>query len=142
MKVLLVEDEARIATFLRRGLDAAGIAVDWVSTGAEALDRAQTQDVGRPDVVLLDLGLPDVDGLDVLAALRAGGCDTPVVVVTARCEAADRARAAALGVDDYLTKPFSIAELLARLPDIDSPPRAPLPPPVNGGAGPPPTGRV
>ena len=119
MKVLLVEDEARIATFLRRGLDAAGFAVDWVSTGAEALDRAQTEDASRPDVVLLDLGLPDVDGLDVLATLRARGCHTPVVIVTARCGSADRARAAALGVDDYLTKPFSLAELLATLPDSE-----------------------
>jgi DNA-binding response OmpR family regulator len=116
VKLLLVEDEARIATFLERGLRAAGFTVDWVSTGGEALERMHRGDDPAADVVLLDLGLPDVDGLEVLAALRASGFGTRVVVVTARCESADRSRAAELGVDGYLIKPFSIADLLASLP--------------------------
>ena len=115
MRVLLVEDDARIATFLRKGLSSAGFVVDWVETGAQALTRVRMIDGERPDIVLLDLGLPDVDGLDVLAALRSSGCRTRVVVLTARSEAADRARAVSLGIDDYLTKPFSMAELLASL---------------------------
>jgi DNA-binding response OmpR family regulator len=115
MRVLLVEDDVRIATFLRKGLGSAGFIVDWVESGAEALTCARTLGGERPDIVILDLGLPDADGLDVLAALRSSGCRTRVVILTARSEAADRARAATLGIDDYLTKPFSMAELLASL---------------------------
>ncbi|CAN5141007.1 hypothetical protein BH18ACT4_BH18ACT4_05300 [soil metagenome] len=116
VRLLLVEDEARIASFVKRGLGAAGFAVDWVTTGAEALEHVQGPYPDRPDLVVLDLGLPDIDGLDVLATLRAGGWERPVIVITARTKAADRARAVELGVDHYFTKPFSIAELVACLP--------------------------
>jgi two-component system, OmpR family, response regulator len=115
VNLLLVEDDARIATFLRKGLRSAGYSVEWVTTGSEALTRARIPTAARPDVMVLDLGLPDLDGLDVLAALRDCGCRTRVVIATARETASDRARAAALGVQAYLTKPFSVAELVDSL---------------------------
>lgn len=115
MNLLLVEDDTRIATFLRKGLETAGFAVEWVATGSEALTRARIHTAERPDVMVLDLGLPDLDGLEVLEVLRACGCQTRVVIATARSTADDRARAAALGVHAYLTKPFSVAELVDSL---------------------------
>jgi DNA-binding response OmpR family regulator len=115
MNLLLVEDDARIATFLDKGLRSAGFAVEWVTTGSEALTRARTPTADHPDVMVLDLGLPDLDGLDVLAALRACGCHTKVVIATARSTTDDRARAATLDVHAYLTKPFSVAELVDSL---------------------------
>ncbi|CAN5736910.1 hypothetical protein BH20ACT4_BH20ACT4_13620 [soil metagenome] len=120
MRLLLVEDEPRIASFVELALGAAGFVVEWVETGAAALDRAQVPDDRRPDVVVLDLGLPDIDGLDVLATLRASGCETPVIVLTARTESSERARAVELGIDDYIVKPFAIAELVASLPPVGS----------------------
>lgn len=120
MRVLLVEDEARIASFVVKGLDRNGCTVDWVTTGAEALVRADAGE--RPDVVILDLGLPDIDGLDVLRALRQRGLSTPVVVLTARSHPQDRSTAWSLGVRDYLTKPVAMAALLERLGIPPSPP--------------------
>jgi DNA-binding response OmpR family regulator len=112
MKLLLVEDEDRIASFLEKGLGAHGYAVTRVATGEGAL-AALAGD--RPDLVILDLGLPDVDGLEVLRRLRANGRDVPVVVLTARGTVDDRVQGLDVGADDYLSKPFAFEELLARV---------------------------
>jgi DNA-binding response OmpR family regulator len=106
--VLVVEDDPGIATQLVRGLSRSGYTVDHVTTGREALDRAD------PGVVLLDLGLPDGDGVDVCRQLsqRSG---LAIIVVTARGEEPERVLALDAGADDYLVKPFGLAELLARI---------------------------
>jgi len=108
VSVLVVEDDPGIATQLVRGLERAGYRADSVAIGAEALRRPAS------DVVLLDLGLPDVDGIDVCRRLRADS-DAAIIVVTARGEEADRVLALDEGADDYLVKPFGLAELLARI---------------------------
>jgi DNA-binding response OmpR family regulator len=112
MKVLVVEDEARIASFLIRGLRAQGYAVDHVATGEEALQGARDPEL---DLMILDLGLPDIDGTEVLRRLRDGGSRLPIVVLTARGDVTDRVEGLDLGADDYLTKPFAFDELLARI---------------------------
>lgn len=106
--MLVVEDDPGIAGQLVRGLDRAGYAVTAVTTGTAALAAAPV------DVVLLDLGLPDIDGLQVCRRLREGS-PVAVLVVTARGEQSDRVQALDLGADDYLVKPFGFAELLARI---------------------------
>jgi DNA-binding response OmpR family regulator len=108
-KLLVVEDDPPIAAFVLKALTRAGHTPDWVTHGNEALGRLSG---GGIDLVLLDLGLPDIDGLDVLERCRWRGDDVPVVVVTARSDPHDRARALKLGVDAYLTKPFAVADLL------------------------------
>jgi DNA-binding response OmpR family regulator len=110
--LLVVEDEARIASFLVKGLSGQGYVVDAVATGAEALVRARDPDV---DLVILDLGLADIDGLDVLGHLRGEGRKLPVIILTARGELDDLVGGLELGADDYLTKPFAFDELLARV---------------------------
>lgn len=112
MRLLLVEDEELIASFLVKGLSRQGYVVDAVSTGTEALIRSR--DPGL-DLVILDLGLPDVDGLDVLRRLRREGWQVPVIILTARAEVAYLVEGLALGADDYLTKPFAFDELIARV---------------------------
>jgi two-component system, OmpR family, response regulator len=112
VKVLLVEDEPRIASFVVKGLEADGYAVEHVATGAEALNRARAD---GPDVIVLDLALPDVDGLNVLRRLRHGGTVVPVIVLAARGDVDDRVQGFDAGADDYLTKPFAFEELRARL---------------------------
>ena len=111
MTVLLVEDEDRIASFVTKGLGARGFEVHRVSNGVDAL-AAASDDVG---VVVLDLGLPDVDGLEVLRRLRERSPRLPVVILTARDDVEDRVRGLDLGADDYVAKPFAIDELAARL---------------------------
>ena len=106
--VLVVEDDQGIATQLVRGLTRGGYAVDHVTTGRDALDRAD------PDVVLLDLGLPDGDGVDICRQLRKRS-EVAIIVVTARGEEPERVLALDAGADDYLVKPFGLAELLARI---------------------------
>ena len=106
--VLVVEDDPGIATQLVRGLDRAGYTAQSVSLGADALRHPV------PDVVLLDLGLPDIDGVDVCRRLREQS-QAAIIVVTARGEEADRVLALDEGADDYLVKPFGLAELLARI---------------------------
>ncbi|MFL5736574.1 MAG: response regulator transcription factor [Actinomycetota bacterium] len=110
MKVLLVEDEERIAAFVGKGLRANGFDVDVQCTGRGALSAARDS-----DLVVLDLGLPDIDGLDVLRHLRQDGSQVPIVVLTARGDVDDRVRAFELGADDYVPKPFAFRELLARV---------------------------
>jgi two-component system KDP operon response regulator KdpE len=110
-RVLVVEDEPGLSRALAITLRARRYEVEVARTGAEALDAA----AGRaPDVVLLDLGLPDMDGIDVLAALR-GWSQAPVVVLSARQSGGEKVAALDAGADDYVTKPFGMAELLARL---------------------------
>ena len=112
MKLLVVEDEERVASFLVKGLRANGYGVEWVSTGRDALRRAVDADVC---MVILDLGLPDLDGLEVLESLRKRGATVPVLVLSARGRVNDRVKGLDLGADDYLAKPFAFEELLARI---------------------------
>jgi DNA-binding response OmpR family regulator len=107
--VLLVEDDEPVAESLRRGLTRYGFAVDWVTTGAAALAHP-----GPYDVVLLDLGLPDTDGLDVCKALRERG-SVPIIVISARSDETDRVVGLELGADDYVSKPFGVREVIARI---------------------------
>jgi DNA-binding response OmpR family regulator len=106
--LLVVEDDPKIAAVLVKGLRKQGFAAEWVMTGAEALSRL---DLATVDLLLLDLGLPDIDGLEVLELLRGRGWDSPVIVITARTDPRDRARAVELGVQSYLTKPFAWADV-------------------------------
>jgi DNA-binding response OmpR family regulator len=125
MKLLLVEDEERVASFLVKGLRAHGYGVEWVGTGCEALRRAVDADIS---LVILDLGLPDLDGLEVLESLRERGGTVPVLVLSARGRVHDRVKGLDLGADDYLAKPFAFEELLARI-------RANLRPRADAGPG-------
>jgi two-component system, OmpR family, response regulator len=110
--VLVVEDDVRMAAALRRGLQAEGIVADVAVDGDEAVRRVRA---GSFDAVVLDVMLPDMDGFDTCRRLRACGAWTPIIMLTARDAVADRVRGLDSGADDYLTKPFSLAELLARL---------------------------
>jgi DNA-binding response OmpR family regulator len=112
MRLLVVEDEARIASFLVKGLSDQGYSVECVATGAQALERGRDPEL---DLLILDLGLADMDGLEVLRELRKEGRWLPVIIVTARGEVEDRVEGLNVGADDYLTKPFAFEELLARV---------------------------
>jgi len=112
MKILLVEDEARLATAVRRVLTDEGYATDWASDGADGLDRAEQ---GGYDVILLDVMLPSYDGYEIARRLRAEGSTAPILMLTARDAIQDRVRGLDAGADDYLVKPFALAELLARV---------------------------
>jgi DNA-binding response OmpR family regulator len=109
--ILVVDDEPKIAQLARDYLEHAGFAVLTAGDGTSALQAARTR---HPDLVVLDLGLPGLDGLDVIRALRAAG-STPIVVVTARDTELDKLLGLELGADDYVTKPFSPRELVARV---------------------------
>ncbi|CAH2773459.1 MAG: Two-component system response regulator QseB [uncultured Caballeronia sp.] len=112
MRTLLVEDDRMIAKGVRKALRSDGFAVDWVQDGEAALTAVG----GEPyDLMLLDLGLPKCDGLDVLKSLRAKGNALPVLIVTARDAIADRVKGLDAGADDYLVKPFDLDELGARM---------------------------
>ena len=112
MRVLIVEDERRIADFISRGLFEQGYAVDVAYDGDEAL---HWPDVAEFDVVILDVMLPVRDGIEVCRTLRERGLRTPILMLTARDAVEDRVRGLDSGADDYLVKPFAFAELLARL---------------------------
>jgi heavy metal response regulator len=112
VRILVVEDESRVSSFVRLGLAEAGMAVDVAEDGEQAIALARTEPY---DAIVLDLGLPDRDGLEVLREIRARGCPAPVLVLTARDAVEDRVRGLDGGADDYLVKPFAFAELLARL---------------------------
>jgi DNA-binding response OmpR family regulator len=111
-RILLVEDEARIAAFVEKGLRANGFATTTVADGETALGLTRT---GEFDLVVLDLGLPDMDGLDVLRELRRHDRSLPVVILTARDSVNDTVTGLEGGADDYVTKPFRFEELLARI---------------------------
>lgn len=112
MRILLVEDDADISAGLTGALTQAGYALDHVTDGASALAALDAQ---RYDLVLLDIGLPRLDGFAVLRAARAGRHTVPMLIMTARDALEDRVRGLNLGADDYLTKPFELAELEARV---------------------------
>jgi DNA-binding response OmpR family regulator len=111
-RILVVEDETRILDFLARGLSADGMLVDWARTGPDAIKRALAQ---RYDLVLLDLVLPQLNGLAVLERLQDARPELPVIVVSARGDVATKLKAFELGARDYVEKPFSLDELLARM---------------------------
>jgi two-component system copper resistance phosphate regulon response regulator CusR len=111
MKLLVVEDEIKTAGFLKRGLSEAGFLVDVSADGLEGLRMIET---GKYDLVVLDIMLPGLDGLKILASMRRSGLQTPVLMLTARDSTADRVAGLELGADDYLVKPFAFSELLAR----------------------------
>jgi two-component system copper resistance phosphate regulon response regulator CusR len=114
LKILIVEDEAKTVAYLRRGLTEQGYAVDFATNGDDGLHLAQT---GSYDAIVLDVMLPGTDGISVLHSLRTSS-DTPVIMLTARDTVDDRLRGLGAGADDYLVKPFSFLELLARLQAI------------------------
>jgi len=109
--LLVIEDERQMLRFLRASLCAHGYRLCEAETAADGLAQARSR---APDVILLDLMLPDGDGIDVARKLR-DGCRTPIVVLSARGQEEDKIRALDAGADDYLTKPFSVGELLARI---------------------------
>ncbi|HTR70826.1 MAG TPA: response regulator transcription factor [Mycobacteriales bacterium] len=113
MRILVVEDDDRIAAFLQKGLRAEGYSCD-VAASSEAAEGFLTSG-NRPDLVLLDLGLPDADGDVLLRRVRARGDTVPVIVLTARSEVRDRVRGLDAGANDYVVKPFAFDELLARI---------------------------
>jgi two-component system response regulator MprA len=110
-RVLVVEDDADLRRVLARGLDEEGFTALAVATGTAALE----QDLDGIDAVVLDVGLPDADGRDVCQALRARGCQAPVLFLTARDALSDRLSGFGAGGDDYVTKPFHLSEVVARL---------------------------
>ena len=112
MRILLVEDDDSLAAGLQQALGREGFVVNHVATGKLALAAVAAE---RPDIIVLDLGLPDMDGLDVLSQIRDKSVRSPVLVLTARGEIGDRIAGLDRGADDYLPKPFDMQELAARL---------------------------
>jgi two-component system, OmpR family, response regulator len=112
MNVLVVEDEVKMAALIRRGLEEEGLAVDIAGAGEEALTMARAS---MYDAIVLDVILPGIDGFETCRRLRGAGVEAPVLMLTARGALEDRVAGLDGGADDYLTKPFSFAELLARL---------------------------
>jgi DNA-binding response OmpR family regulator len=112
MRLLVVEDEERVASFIAKGLHGAGYVAEVAATGRQALDILRERGA---DLILLDVGLPDADGFTVLAELRKTDQETPVIMLTARGDVPSRVRGLDLGADDYLPKPFDFDELVARI---------------------------
>ena len=110
--ILIVEDEERISSFVEKGLRAAGFSSRVVATGLDAVEFAITESF---DLMVLDIGLPDIDGFEVLRRLRASGSQLPVIVLTARDSRADTVAGLEGGANDYMAKPFGFDELLARV---------------------------
>ena len=110
--ILIVEDEPRIVAFLTKGLKAAGFTTHTTAAGREAVELALQTSF---DLIILDVGLPDIDGFEVLQRLRGQGVVAPVIMLTARSSVADRVAGLEGGADDYIPKPFSFEELLARI---------------------------
>ena len=108
---MIVEDESEIVRALKVNLGGHGFQVDAVGTGVEAIERHGRR---RPDLIILDLGLPDMDGTEVIRQIREGG-DTPIIVLSVRGSEREKVEALNFGADDYLTKPFGVQELLARV---------------------------
>jgi two-component system, OmpR family, response regulator len=111
-RVLVVEDDADLRRLLRRGLEEEGFEVVQASTGKDAVSLAESE---GPNLLVVDIGLPDADGRDVVQALRSHGVECPVLFLTARDQMVDRLAGFSAGGDDYLTKPFEFVELIARL---------------------------
>ncbi len=112
MKILVVEDEVKVANFIKRGLEEEGYVVDMAEDGRRGLDLIKTKEY---DIVLLDLMIPEIDGLEVLKRARQEEIETPVLIITAKSTKEDVIKGLDTGSDDYLTKPFSFDELLARI---------------------------
>ncbi|MBV8401417.1 MAG: response regulator transcription factor [Acetobacteraceae bacterium] len=112
LRVLVVDDEPAITRFLRAGLTSQGYLVSESADGASALDATRR---GATDLMVLDLGLPDMDGLEVIRRVRASGSALPIIVLSSRSDERGKVEALDLGADDYVTKPFGIDELLARI---------------------------
>lgn len=111
-RILIVDDEPAILRFLRAGLSSQGYVVSESATGLPAVDIARRKGA---DLIVLDLGLPDIDGNDVIRRIRDGGSQVPIIVLSSRDDEAAKVQALDLGADDYVTKPFGIDELLARI---------------------------
>jgi DNA-binding response OmpR family regulator len=112
MNILVIEDEAKVASFLKKGLQQSGYEIDIAADGEEGYEKIQSNSY---DLVLLDLMLPKVGGFDLIPKIRECKPGVPIIAVTAKASVEDRVRGLNLGCDDYLTKPFSFAELLARI---------------------------
>jgi DNA-binding response OmpR family regulator len=112
MKILIIEDEQRLARLLKQGLEEQGFVVDLAYDGSEGQFQAEQYPY---DAILLDLMLPEVDGLAILKGLREKGNDVPILIITARGDVEDRIKGLNFGADDYLAKPFNLDELIARL---------------------------
>lgn len=113
MRTIVIEDEKRLANTLKRGLEQHGFAVDLIHDGQKALDHVLVHH-SVYDLVILDLMLPGIDGLKICAALREHGAAVPVLILTAKNQTADKVSLLNAGADDYMTKPFALAELIAR----------------------------
>lgn len=111
-RILIIEDEDRIASFIKSGLESHGYQVDVVNDGVEALHWAK---YSSPDLILLDIGLPGKSGIDILNELRGTGNNVPVIILTARDSVSDRVSGLELGANDYMSKPFAFEELLVRI---------------------------
>lgn len=112
MKILIVEDEPKTGEYIRQGLSEAGFVIELVQNGSDGLHRALQYEY---DLVILDVMLPGLDGWQVLQSIRKHGLQMPVLFLTARDQVEDRVKGLEMGADDYLVKPFSFAELLARV---------------------------
>ena len=115
MRILVIEDEAKVASFIRRALEEESYAVDVCTDGTQGLEFASEAKDGRYDLVILDLMLPGLSGLELLKALRKKQITVPVLILTARSQLDQKVMGLDAGADDYLTKPFAIEELLARV---------------------------
>ena len=115
MKILVVDDERAVRESLRRALELEGYEIDLAADGREALIKLLDNGDGQPDAVILDVLMPGVDGLEVCRRLRRGGSSVPVLMLTARDEIENRVAGLDAGADDYVTKPFALEELLARV---------------------------
>jgi len=112
MRILVVEDDRKIASFVVNGLRQSGFAVDHAANGEEGLTLAKTTPF---DAAVIDLMLPELDGLSLIGRIRAAGIQTPVIILSAKASVDDRVRGLQAGGDDYVTKPFAFSELLARI---------------------------
>jgi two-component system OmpR family response regulator len=124
MKVLVVEDEVKVANFIMRGLEEEGYTVEVAEDGKKGLDLIRSK---AYDIVLLDLMIPEIDGLEVLKEMRRDEIETPVLIITAKSTKEDVIKGLDTGSDDYLTKPFSFDELLARIRALLRRSRKPVP---------------
>ena len=112
MRILIVEDEKKVAAFIKKGLEEETYAVDIAADGEEGLHLGEQN---HYDLIILDLMLPKINGLDILSSLRGEKIDTPILLLTAKDSVEDKVKGLNLGADDYLTKPFAFSELLARI---------------------------